>query len=170
MKKGEICGQMKSKRTYLAALIWLLLKQGIMILVFHDSTKNRGRHVDPDMLLSLEKLCTWLECEGDAELYTLAELHAKMSALSPEFDVYSIKRLKQKLIQHYGQFLFFTEVEGRGTVVFFRNLENFINKKSYSEKKADDQGEIERIIHAAAKIIRAEIREHKYDTTLHPGN
>ena len=64
-----------------------------------NSTKNHGRHVDPDMLLSFEKLCTWLECEGDAELYTLAELHAKMFALSPESDVYSIKRLKQKIMQ-----------------------------------------------------------------------
>ena len=82
--------------------------------------------------------------------------------------VYSIKRLKQKLQEHY-EFIFFAEIEGQGNVVCFRNMANFIiNAKWYSDKKDDIQAEAERIVIAAAKIIRAEIREREYDSKSYP--
>ena len=80
-------------------------------------------------------LCQWLEAEGDADLYTLAELHSKMSELSGESEVYTIKRLKQKLQERYKEFIFFAEVEGRSNVVYFRNMAKYIiNDKWYSER------------------------------------
>jgi hypothetical protein len=108
-------------------------------------TNNHGRHVDQGMHVAFEKVCTWLECDGDAELYTLAELHAKMSELSKESDVYSLKRLKQKLEERYGQFVFFAEVEGRGTVVCFRNMANYIIEKSFFKQKVDTN-DVEQIV------------------------
>ena len=87
---------------------------------------------------------------------------AKMEEFSDESGaVYSIKRLKQKLQEHY-EFIFFAEIEGQGNVVCFRNMANFIiNAKWYSDKKDDIQAEAERIVIAAAKIIRAEIKERE---------
>ena len=65
----------------------------------------------------------------------------------------------------YEDFVFFAEVDGCGTVLCFRNMASYIiNDKWYSEKKEDIQEEAERIVIAAAKIIRAEIRERKYDS------
>ncbi len=66
---------------------------------------------------------------------------------------------------------FFTEVEGCGTVLCFRNMASYIiNEKWYSEKKENIEEEAERIVVAAAKIVRAEIRERKYDSLLYPTN
>ena len=65
------------------------------------------------------------------------------------FEVYTVKRLKQKLQEHYQEFIFFAEVEGRGNVVCFKNMAKYIiNEKWYSEKKAniEDEAELENII------------------------
>ena len=129
----------------------------------------QGRPKDQGMLQSFEKLCLWLDTEADAELYTLSELHTKMEEFSDQFGVYSIKRLKQKLQEHYKEFLFFAEIQGRGNVVCFKNMASFIiNEKWYLDKKDDIQAEAERIVIAAAKIIRAQIREQEHDSKCYP--
>ena len=131
--------------------------------------KGQGRPEDQKMMQCFEMLCHWMESEGDADFYTLAELHAKMTEFSGESEVYSIKRLKQKLEEHYKEFIFFAEVEGRSNVVCFRNMAKYIiNDKWYSEKKEDIDDEAKRIVTAAAKIIKAEIRERKYDSNSYP--
>ena len=130
-----------------------------------------GRPEDKEMLYWFHMLCQWLESEADAELYTLAELHAKMEEFSSGSNVYTIKRLKQKLHEHYEDFVFFAEVEGRGTVLCFKNMASYIiNDKWYSEKKENIEEDAERIVIAAAKIVRAEIRERNYDSLLYPTN
>ena len=70
-------------------------------------SKPQGRPQDQGMLQWFEMLLQWLESEAGAELYTLAELQAKMEEFSNESEVYSIKRLKQKLQDHYKEFIFF---------------------------------------------------------------
>ena len=47
------------------------------------------------MLQWFELLIQWLESESGAELYTLTELHSKMTELSDGSGVYTIKRMKQ---------------------------------------------------------------------------
>ena len=65
----------------------------------------------------------------------------------------------------YEDFVFFAEVDGRGTVLCFRNMASYIiNDKCYSEKKEDIQEEAEHIVVAAANIIRAESKERKYNS------
>ncbi len=119
------------------------------------------------MLQWFKVLCQWLESEAGAELYTLSELHVKMVEFSGnESNVYTIKRLKQKLQEHYKEFIFFSDIEGRSNVVCYKNMAKYIiNEKWYSEKKADIDDEAVRIVTAAAKIIRAEIRDGNY--TVH---
>ena len=53
------------------------------------------------MLKWFKVLIKWLESESGAERYTLTELHSKMVEFSDGDDVYTIKRLKQKLQEHY---------------------------------------------------------------------
>lgn len=57
----------------------------------------KGRPEDLEMRQWFEMLCDWLECEGDADLYTLSELHSKMTEFCGGSDVYTIKRLKQEV-------------------------------------------------------------------------
>ena len=90
-----------------------------------------------------------------------------MTEFSGRLDVYTPKQLKQKL---HGDFIFFAEVEGRGNVLCFRNMASYIiADKCHSEKKEDIE-EAEHIVCAAAKIIRAEIRENTYDIKSYPTN
>ena len=63
--------------------------------------KVQGRPEDQGMLHWFNVLCQWLESEADSESYTLSELHNIMVDFAGKSEVYSIKRLKQKLQEHY---------------------------------------------------------------------
>ena len=69
-----------------------------------------------------EMLYQWLESEAGAEMYTLSELHAKMAEFADGSEIYSIKRFKQKLQEHYKDSIFFTEVGGRDNVICLRSV------------------------------------------------
>ena len=100
----------------------------------NSENKVAGRPENKDMLAIFTKLCEWLESE--AELYTLSELHQKMKDLSSGKEVYTVKRLKQKLHEHYKEFIFFAEVQGRANVVCFRNMADFlINETWHAQRK-----------------------------------
>ena len=72
-------------------------------------------------------LCDWLETEGDAEIYSLAELHTIMTELAKGEPVYSEKYLRDKLITHYGSHVFFGKMGGsRKDVVCFKNMASYL--------------------------------------------
>ena len=97
-------------------------------------------------------------------MYTLSELHEKLEELASGSEVYTIKRLKQKLMDYYKDFIFFAEVEGRHNVVCFRNMAKFIvNEKWYLERKDTLEDESEHIVKTAAQLIQTQIRETEYD-------
>ena len=114
---------------------------------------------------AFEKVCLWLENEADGELYTLKELHEKMSALSNDpTNIYSIKSLKLKLQEKCRDYIYFSEMPGRENVISFRQMANLI----LSELKKKESQTKEDIIIAAAKIIKAEIRELKKPIDVYP--
>lgn len=128
-----------------------------------------GRPTDDNMDKTFDALCSWLDNDCELELYTLEELRERMSTLAGSDEVYSMKRLKQKLQDHYGNHVFFAEVSGIKNVVSFRNMANFIiTEKWYSERDINSAQEADRIVLAAAKIIREEIRESKYTRGEYP--
>ena len=47
----------------------------------NTSDRSSGQAIDPTMMRNFEKVCQWLEEEGDGELYTLAEIHGIMQEL-----------------------------------------------------------------------------------------
>ena len=92
-----------------------------------------GRPENKDMLAIFTKLCEWLESE--AELYTFSELHQKVKDLSGGKEVYTVKRLKQKLQEHYKEFIFFPKVQGRANVVCFRNMVDFLTNETWHAQR-----------------------------------
>jgi len=80
-----------------------------------------------------------------------------------------VSALKHKLIEHYGDHLFFSQTPGRPDVVCLRDMASFIiTSKWYDEKKEDIGEESERIVAAAAKLIKAQINQMKSNTDLYP--
>ena len=77
-----------------------------------------------------------------------------------EADVYTVKRIKQKLQEHYKEDIFFAELSGRKNVVCFKNMaELIISDKWYSDRKSDKADEASRIIETVAKLIKCSIRD-----------
>ena len=122
------------------------------------------------MLQWFKVLIQWLDSESGAELYTLTELHSKMTEFSDGSGVYTVKRLKQKLQEHYQEHIFFANVEGRENVVCFRNMAKYIINEKWHSSRTSMEDEAEWIVTTAAKIIRDQIREKKYDCKSYPTN
>ena len=128
-------------------------------------TSNRvGRPSDVQMADSFNLLCEWLEESGDCEMYTLKEVCENMVELSKCERVYEPRTIKRKLKERYKEHLYFTELPGRADVVCFREMASYIiyeMKKKKEETKED-------IIKAAAKIIKADLRELEKPNATHP--
>ena len=130
---------------------------------------ERLRPRDEGMFHWFEMICIWLEVDSDAELHTLRELHCKMKTFAGDDNVYSIKRLKQKLQERYGSKLHFTEVDGKQNVACFQGMADFfLNELWREERRKDKEKDAERKVTTAAKVIMAEIQETKYDTSEYP--
>ena len=114
-----------------------------------------------------QMMCIWLEVDADAELYTLQELHFKMSEMSGDENVYSIERFKRNLQEKYGNKLYFAERDGRSNVVCFCDMADYILNDLWQEEgKSNKHKDAERIVVTAAKLIMSEIREKEYDTSV----
>ena len=106
--------------------------------IYHISCMNRFRlqkntshrsseqPKDPTMMRNFKRERWWLEEEGDSELYTLAEPHGKMEELSQGSGCYSKKYLKEKLIDHYGNHIYFSEHPGRPNLLCFKDIASLV--------------------------------------------
>ena len=57
---------------------------------------------------------TFEKLDNQAELFTIKELHEKLcSILKNGEEIYSFKRMKQKLEDHYDETIFLTNLPGR---------------------------------------------------------
>ena len=110
--------------------------------------------MDQTLLESFESVCEWLEMEGDCELHTIKELQDRMKDKS-KTEAYSAVYMKKKLKERYNNHVYFAEICGLADVICFKEMANFIIKE---KKKKQDETKDD-IITAAAKIIKAEIRE-----------
>ena len=66
----------------------------------------RGRPEDLAMSLHFDKLCEWLETNCETELLSLSEVHLRLQEVANGQEVYSIKHLKRKLQERYGEHIF----------------------------------------------------------------
>ena len=128
-----------------------------------------GRPKDTSKHLCFELLCDWLD--DSYELYTLSELHEKMCELAGHDDIYTEKWLQRMLLEHYGEHIFFAHVNGRNNVACFRDMASMIvNDKWYSDRKTNITDDSQRIILAAARLIKSQIREASYSSDSYPAS
>ena len=121
-----------------------------------------GRHCDEEKMEWFQRLYHWLELEAGAEM------HAKNGRI---FRWLRNLQHKQKLQEHYGDSIFFAEVGGRDNVICFKDLaKHIVNEKWYSGRKDSIDDEAEQIVTAAAKLIKASIREKRYNIGSYPSN
>ena len=85
-----------------------------------NKNNKRGRPLDATMTMNYERICQWLEEEDDCELYTLSEIHSDFS------ECYLKKYLKDKLIQHYGDHIYFAERPVRPSLLCFKDITAWI--------------------------------------------
>ena len=72
------------------------------------------------MMDNFTRIHLWLEEHADCDLYSLSELHNKMVELSEGTPCYSAKSLKRKLIEHYGDHIFFIQRPGHPNLVLLQ--------------------------------------------------
>lgn len=119
----------------------------------------KGRRVNDEMKNFLLKTCDWLEDE--ASIHTLQEFMSKFKEVAQKNDVYDPKHVKTLLNDVYGDHIFFCEEPGKGNLIYFRNMADYIINSKYKERNDSPEDKKERIIKTAANLIKAEIREKK---------
>ena len=83
--------------------------------------------------------------------------------------VYSCKQLKRKLLEQYGDHIFFAQVSGRKDVICLQDMAGYILSDTwYADRKVNAADKSRRIIQAAANLIKADIREQHYTTDRYP--
>ena len=120
------------------------------------------------MSLIYSKLCDLLEV-ADNELFLLRDLHDKMIELAGNDYVYSETHLKRKLEEQYGEHVFFAEISGHRNVICFREMASrIINDKWYTDRRNNFVDDSVRIVLAAAKLVKAQIREAVFNQDQYP--
>ena len=113
-------------------------------------------------LENFENLCLWLEREG--KLYSLKELHDKMEKEANETDNYSRRSMKVKLVEKYGERIYFSEINGKSDVVCFKGTADIlINDAWYNERNENSENEAKRVLDLTAKTILGQIRSTEFD-------
>ena len=132
---------------------------------------ERGPGEDDTKKKLFDGMCEWLESSCEKEVFTLEELqsHIMMETRCEADCLYSSKRLKAKLIDRYGDHIFFGKVRGRKNVICFKEMCSYIvSDKWYSERNSYDKDDSDRIVKAAAKLIAAEILDIESNMEVYP--
>ena len=128
-----------------------------------DVRKVRGRPSDSGMTEAFERICDWLENSMDCELYSIQELHQKMLEKNNGHG-YSIKSFREKLKSRYQEHVYFVQGVGRNReLVCFKDMADYILRDMKENGKTKGS-----VITAAAKLIKADIREMEFATGLYP--
>jgi len=102
-------------------------------------------------------------------LYSLSDLHAKMTEFANGDEVYSVYYFKQRLKEYYGDHVFFSEKKGLNNVVCLRDMAySIISDKWHAEKKENVGEESVRIVQTAAKLIKSQMKGLDLSTDNYP--
>ena len=101
----------------------------------------------------------WLENNED-EVTTISLLKKKMKeGLDLNEEPYSRTYLKQKLKEHYGEDVIFTEIQGKSTMITLQNKLSRIIDSFYDTKRSSPEEEKRKIILTVAQLIRNDIKQ-----------
>jgi hypothetical protein len=119
-----------------------------------ETKRSVDRPANQDVNETFNEACMWLEtCSGPV---TMKELHDQMKATC------SVKWLRKRLLTKYGVSLSVTSDGYRDYVILKDMAEHIINDKWYADREKNIHDEKQRIVLAAAKLIKDEIREIRY--------
>ena len=136
---------------------------------------RRGRPIRDMAQQVFQDLCDELLTHGENELFTLRELHDKMTQMARDQygmradDVYGLHHLRNKLKETFQDSIYFASRSGRTDVIGFRGLCDLILSNKYLfSRNIGEATEAEQVVMQAATLILAEIRETEYDRTFYP--
>ena len=116
------------------------------------------------MIMLFEQTCMWLE--NDISIHSVKEFRRKVIETCEEEDkakVYDARYVKKLLKNRYGDFIWFSENVGKESLICFKNMAEYIVRKSEREKEVYAQESIDetknRILKAVSNLIKAKIRE-----------
>jgi len=81
-------------------------------------------------------------------------------------DVYTIKRLKQKLQEQYKEHIFYVNIEGLENVVCFNNMAKYIINEKWQSSRNSMEDKAEWIVSTAAKIIATYVMKSKKKSVI----
>ena len=129
---------------------------------------DSGRKVDDERLTLLNELCEWLDQEMEHNLFTLDQLYKKMLSLDKSPDkslAYTKRYLKSKLLERYGDEIYFTSQERRADVLCFKDATANIIRE-HQENVEDD--EKTKILKTAVKFIQNDIALVNLVSSIYP--
>ena len=120
---------------------------------------RKGRKVDASRKEAFSLAIEDLVSGYDDEQTTVVDLVDRMSHLCPDVEAYSVKYMKQKLISYFGDELVISNVHGRNDVVTVKETVAKILQQSKDSPQTDDEeAEKRKIVRAAARLIKADIK------------
>jgi hypothetical protein len=91
--------------------------------------------------------------------------------ISESPDIYDVKIIKRKLIDRYGENIYFGTVCGRSDVVTFKDRAAYLLNDFWLKKRSlNTEEEESRIIKLAAKLILSSIRRHEFTNLFYPSD
>ena len=130
---------------------------------------SQGRTVNKTKFQDFDKLCHWLESEG--ELHSLLDIQNKLIEIAGCEDVYDTIWIKKMLEEKYGYHIYTGTLAGRPNVACLRNIADYvINDKWYTDRLQRVEDEAEQIVTTAAKLILGDIRLAEFDCNYDPSN
>ena len=137
--------------------------------MYHNSTvaaprRNKEKLVGQEMKTRNKlffKMCHYLEA-NDEEQLTLSDLGSRMNEFltDKQTSPYGNRYLKQRLMDTYGDSIYFAEGEGVHNIVTMREKTSQILRSYFKDhdKEGDEEAQKRAIIKTAAKLIRSDIK------------
>ena len=125
---------------------------------------TRGRPRNVSMTKAFENVCDWLENSAESEVHAIQELYDKMVE-DNDGVAYTLKSFREKLKARYKEHVYFLNAVGcKGELVCFKGMTDYI-LRDLKEQGSDTK---EKVVRAAAKIIKEEIREMNFTKDHYP--
>lgn len=126
-----------------------------------ECIKQPGRPIYEDLDSAFFQVCGFLEQNLNAQI-TLSSLSDKMREYLSDSNStpYGTKHLKRRLLEHYGESVFFSNGDGKTDIVMLQNTASNILRLHHNIMKdcTDDEAVINETIEATAKLILDDIK------------
>ncbi len=120
------------------------------------------------LIIPGRKLCEFLD-DNDECQYSVHELSEYMATFLDRHEGYSIKHLKVKLKEHYGDDIVVSSITGKSSIMSFRDsAHRVLHEKWTTDKVLDANSQSDRILDMAASIILNDIRLSVYGCDEYP--